>query len=159
MVNTIENKAINPIPQDRVSVIEINGYLFGVDILKSKEVFPLPAITPVPNVQEHIAGIFNLRGEIYPLVDISPILGLELKPILSSDMVFLLGEGHAGVGILTDRVHGVQTINSRSIKSPKGSIPPQMQEYVEGMVSDRSTEIYLLNIDRVIAALTSETFK
>lgn len=159
MVNTLENKEMNPISQDRVSVIEINGYLFGVDILKSKEVFPLPSFTPVPNVQAYVVGVFNLRGEIYPLVDISPIIGLEPKPISSSDMVFQIGEGHSGVGILTDRVHGVQAISSRSIKSPRGSIPPQMQEYVEGMVSDRSTDIYLLNIDRVISALTSETFK
>jgi chemotaxis signal transduction protein len=45
--------------QDRVSVIEISGILFGIDILKSKEVFPVGEITPVPN-NHH--GNFNQSG-------------------------------------------------------------------------------------------------
>jgi purine-binding chemotaxis protein CheW len=152
------NKNSNPIAEDRVSVIEINGFLFGVDILKSKEVFPLPSFTAVPNSKEFVLGVFNLRGEIYPLVDISLVLGLEPKPVQASDMVMLLEGDRAGVGIITDRIHGVHLIHNTSIKSPKGSIPTQMQEYIEGMVSDRSTEIYLLNLERLISALTSSTF-
>lgn len=157
MIKVVENKNTDPISEDRVSVIEINGYLFGVDILKSKEVFPLPSFTAVPNTREFVLGVFNLRGEIYPLVDISLVLGLEPKPVQSSDMVMLLEGDRAGVGIITDRIHGVHLISSNSIKSAKGSISLEMQEFISGMVTDRSTEIYLLNLERVISALTSNT--
>lgn len=141
--------------EDRISVVEINSYLFGVDILRSKEVFPLPEITPVPNTRNYLLGVFNHRGEIYPLVDISPILGMELKEIQETDMVIILDGGEGSVGLLTDRVHGVQLISGGSAKSARGSIPKTMMEYVSGMISDRSADIYMLNVDRLLTTLNT----
>ena len=155
MTTFSEKPSNSEIKEDRISVVEINSYLFGVDILKSKEVFPLPAITPVPNTREYLIGVFNHRGEIYPLVDISPILGIELKKIQQTDMVIVLDGGDGSVGVITDRVHGVQLVPSGSTKSARGSIPKTMMEYVSGMVSDRSADIYMLNIDRLLTALNT----
>ncbi|UCF64158.1 MAG: purine-binding chemotaxis protein CheW [bacterium] len=140
---------------DRVSVVEINGYLFGIDILRSKEVFPLPRITPVPNTRADIIGVFNHRGEIYPLLDISPILGLQSKTIQATDMVILLEGGDGSVGIVTDRIHGVRLIPPGSIKSPRGTIPKTMMEYVSGMTSDRAADILMLNVERLVSALNA----
>ena len=140
---------------DRVSVVEINGFLFGIDILRSKEVFPLPQITPVPNTKSEVLGVFNHRGEIFPLLDISPILGLQAKKIEATDMVILLDGGHGAVGIITDRIHGVRLIPSRSIKSPRGTISKAMIEYVSGMASDKSADILMLNVERLFMALNA----
>jgi purine-binding chemotaxis protein CheW len=139
--------------EDRVSVIEINGYLFGLDILKSREVFPLPQITPVPNTSTFVIGVFNLRGEIYPLFDISTILGMPAHPIQSTDMVVLLEEGENVIGILVDRVHGVRMLRSNLVKPAQGSIPKTMTEYVTGMIADKSSEVFLLNIERILSAM------
>ncbi|MEJ2637110.1 MAG: hypothetical protein P8184_17720 [Calditrichia bacterium] len=48
----------NTSPDERISVIEINGTWFGVNILKSREVIPLPSVTPVPNTREFMIGVF-----------------------------------------------------------------------------------------------------
>jgi len=140
---------------DRVSVVEINGYLFGIDILRSKEVFPLPRVTPVPNTPPDVIGVFNHRGEIYPLLDISPVLGLQAKTVQATDMVILLEGGEGSLGIVTDRIHGVRLIPPGSIKSPRGTVPKTMMEYVSGMTSDRSADILMLNVERLMMALNA----
>jgi chemotaxis signal transduction protein len=155
MTTNSENPSAQDVNEDRVSVVEINSYLFGVDILRSKEVFPLPAITPVPNTKDYMLGVFNHRGEIYPLVDISPILGIELKKIQDTDMVIVLEGGEGSVGVITDRVHGVQIIPDGSMKSARGSIPKTMMEFVSGMISDRAADIYMLNVERLLLTLNS----
>ena len=155
MTTISDNPSNQQLKEDRISVVEINSYLFGVDILRSKEVFPLPEITPVPNTWDYMLGVFNHRGEIYPLVDISPILGIELKKILETDMVIVLDGGEGSVGIITDQVHGVQLIPGGSAKSARGSIPKTMMEYVSGMFSDRSADIYMLNVDRLLMTLNT----
>jgi chemotaxis signal transduction protein len=155
MATISENPSNQQLKQDRISVVEINSYLFGVDILRSKEVFPLPTITPVPNTRDYLIGVFNHRGEIYPLVDISPLLGIDLKKNQETDMVILLDGGEGSVGVVTDRVHGVQLIPGGSTKSARGSIPKTMMEYVSGMISDKAADIYMLNVDRLLMTLNT----
>ncbi len=142
----------NNVVEDRISVIEISGKLFGIEVLKSREVFPLPQITRVPNTKEIIVGVFNLRGEIHPLVDISPILDMKQKPIQETDMVILVGEKEMIIGIICDRIHGVQVINNSSVKTARGSVSKVMGEYITGIIRDKTSEIYLLNVERLFSS-------
>ncbi len=153
------NETVQTIPvTDRYSVIEINSFLFGIEIIKSREVFPLPEITPVPNAAEFILGVFNLRGDIYPLLDISLILGMEKKPILPSDMVILLEAGKRVMGVLTDRIHGIKDVTKGAIKSAHGLVPKRMENYLYGVVSDKSSSIFLLDVDHLFSAVTDSRF-
>jgi len=74
---------------ERLSTFQLGRYHFGVDIQYLKEVVPLPEYTPLPNVEDIYLGVFNLRGEIFPIADISPLLGMNPKPIYADDMVML----------------------------------------------------------------------
>ncbi|GAB4336799.1 MAG: chemotaxis protein CheW [Calditrichia bacterium] len=138
--------------ETRFSILELNQQLYGVDILKSREVFPLPDITPVPNTAAFVLGVFNLRGEIFPLIDISGILQLPLKEVAPTDMVILLEGNGAVIGVLVDRILGVKTLRHDQIGNPKGIVPKKQLEFIDGVVTDKSEEIYLLNLDRMFAS-------
>jgi purine-binding chemotaxis protein CheW len=153
MSTFVQQNKDNFMEDTRISVVEISGYLFGIEILRSKEVFPLPEITPVPNSKKHILGVFNLRGEVFPLVDISSMLGLESKLPQRTDMVVLLDRQENSIGILTDRIHGVRLLKNTQIKSARGSISKIMLEFISGLVTDKSEEIYILYVDRILATL------
>jgi purine-binding chemotaxis protein CheW len=143
---------------DRISVIEINGMWFGIDILKSREVFQLPEITPVPNTERFVLGVFNLRGDIYPLIDVSTILGMNEKTILPSDMVVVLDNQNAVMGIISDRVHGVKSLDNVKIKPAHGVISKKMEEFISGIISEKNSEIYLLNVDRLFSSPALRTY-
>jgi purine-binding chemotaxis protein CheW len=143
---------------ERISVVEIGGKLFGIEVLKSREVFPLPQITKVPNTKIIIIGVFNLRGEIYPLVDISPILDMKPKTIQQTDMVILIEEKGTVMGVICDRIHDVQMINIRVIKPAHGSVPKIMEDLVSGIIKDKTTEIYLLNIERLFSSFELSSY-
>jgi purine-binding chemotaxis protein CheW len=121
-------------------------------------VIPLPSITPVPNTKEFIVGVFNLRGEIFPLVDISTILGMEAKPIKGSDMVIVLDGKSMTVGILVDRIHGVRTLDNVQVKPAHGIVSRQMEEFVSSVISEKSSVIYLLEIDRLFSTSLIRTY-
>ncbi|HFE63075.1 hypothetical protein B1H10_00810 [candidate division KSB1 bacterium 4484_188] len=137
---------------DRISVIEINTLWFGIDILKSREVIPLPRITPVPNTPEFVLGVFNLRGDIFTLLDISTILDMKAKQIQNSDMVILLDNNNTSLGILADRILGVRFIDNTRLKPSRGVVSQKMAEFVAGVLTEKNSEIYLLDIDRLFAS-------
>lgn len=152
MSDQIDKNSEDTSLQDRISVIEIGGVLFGIEILKSKEVFPLPDITPVPNTKEFVIGVFNLRGDIYPLIDISLLLGLTPEPLQKKNMIILLDSNEKTVGVLSDRVHGVRPLKTSAVKPVHGVVSKVMEEYVSGVVSEKGSEIHLLNVDRLLSS-------
>ena len=74
-------------------------------------------------------------------------------------MVVLLDGGDNSIGILTDRIHGVRLVNNTQIKSARGSIPKVMMDFIAGMLTDKSEEVYILSVNRLLSVLTDETLK
>lgn len=137
---------------DRISVVEISSKWFGVNILKSREVIPLPPITPVPNTSDFVLGVFNLRGEIYSLVDIATILGMDPKAIRINDMVILISSREMTIGIPVDRIHGVRSLDNVPVKPAHGVVSKQMEEFVTGVIPEKNSYIYLLDIERLFSS-------
>ena len=55
----------------------LNGELFGFDLNMVREFAPLRSLTRIPLGPEAVLGLLNLRGEILPLLDIRPALGMK----------------------------------------------------------------------------------
>ena len=55
----------------------INGEIFGFELSMVREFAPLRSLTRVPMGPNAILGLLNLRGEILPLIDIRPALGMK----------------------------------------------------------------------------------
>ena len=58
----------------KILTFYLNNNVFGVDITLVKEINRNVEFTPVPQASEHIAGLFNMRGQIVTLLNLSEIL-------------------------------------------------------------------------------------
>ena len=48
----------------------LGSELYGIDILRVKEIKGYTAVTKIPNMPSHIIGVLNLRGSIVPIVEL-----------------------------------------------------------------------------------------
>lgn len=144
-----EPNAVND--SDRLSTFELAGNLFGLNILNARAVLPLPRFTPLPNSGDIYFGVFNQRGEIFPLIDVSPVLGLPPKQILPDDMVILLeGDEDLVVGMLVDNVQGVLTYTADDIEVPHGTISSNLEIYVKGVLRHNNRPIHILDLETLL---------
>ena len=60
----------------QLSTFHVGKYLFGVDVSLVQEIVRLQTITPVPLSGREIAGLINLRGQVFTAVDLRARLGL-----------------------------------------------------------------------------------
>lgn len=138
---------------ERLSIFELAGKLFGLDILKSREVIPMPRFTPLPNSGEAFSGVFNLRGEIFPLIDVSLILGLPPKQIQSDDMVILVDNSNGfNIGMLVDKIHSILTYLPSEVKMPRGMVSKSMEFYLNGILHYKHNLIHILDLDSLLKA-------
>ena len=98
----------------------------GVDAEYVVEILNNHSATYLPMTPAYIRGIFNMRGQIIPVLDIRLRLGKE--PLERESLLVVLNFAHTQVGILVDAV-------DQMIEIPTGSILPMPSQSTQRLVS------------------------
>ncbi len=131
----------------RVSLIKLVDQYFAIEIKYIREVLPLPQVTRVPNVERQFLGVFNLRGRIVPLIDISPIL--KLKPLtLNPDHFVIYCEVNGKhAGILAEKVLEMKDLETEQLHVPGTEVNPDLLPYISAIYEDTQyNQIYVLDM-------------
>ncbi|WP_313952068.1 chemotaxis protein CheW [Accumulibacter sp.] len=84
-----------------------------VDLTDSGEIVPLSPLTEVPLTRPWFAGIANIRGNLYSVVDLSAFLGKEATPQNASSRLLLIGTRHgSNAALLVTRMIGLRNIEA-----------------------------------------------
>src|SRR5690625_3852402 len=59
-----------------IIVFNVGDNLFGINVLKVREIINPIEITSVPRSHEYVEGIINLREDIIPLINLSRVLDI-----------------------------------------------------------------------------------
>ncbi|NJD35502.1 MAG: chemotaxis protein CheW [Betaproteobacteria bacterium] len=89
-----------------------------IDLADSGEVTPLPPLTPAPLTKPWFAGIANIRGVLYGVVDFSAWRGGAPTPINAQARLLLIGARHG--------------VNSALLVRRALGLRPQMQMHAAG---------------------------
>ncbi len=124
-----------------------NGLTYGVDNSYVVEIVNDYSLRPLPMVPDYIRGIFNLRGEVIPVIDLRMRLGCYDN--VSSDCTLILKNDHTTIGLIVDQVSQVLDINLRKTVP----IPVEnKQELTNRMISlADGTVILVLNFEALVA--------
>ena len=80
-----------------VILVPVGDDLYGVPIGWVREVLAAPPLTTLVTAPPTVLGLFNLRGEIVPLLDTSSLLGLRHSGAASFAVVLQTHLGPVGV--------------------------------------------------------------
>lgn len=123
----------------------INGEYFGLQLLHVHEILKPVMITRIPNVEEYILGVINLRGEIIPIVDLKKRfheVDSDIMPI-SRIVVVMLNEKRCG--ILVDEVKQVVKVQKDHISYTVDDLSLNYSKMVESV--SRHENHLILNLD------------
>jgi purine-binding chemotaxis protein CheW len=136
--------------QLQMVTFELGLELYGVNILDVKEIVRVQPVRPIPNAPIYVEGIFNLRSEIIPVINLHKRFGLK-RAVLNGDDELLSGFvileiENMKLGIIIDRVSRVVSINSGEIQPPPQMLTGIGAEYIQGVVRQDESYLILLNI-------------
>ena len=145
--------------KEKASVIDFKmvtfslaGKDYAIDIMKVKEIAKAGRFTYVPNTLPFVLGVYNLRGEIIPIIDlhrrfnIAFANGKEELDELESGFIILNIDGNQ-LGIIIDRVSRVVSVDSKEIQAAPNMAGGIGSEYIKGVV--RNGDGYLIVLDIV----------
>jgi len=129
---------------------QLGEELYGVNIMDVKEIVRVQTIRPIPNAPTYVEGIFNLRSEIIPIINLHKRFHLR-KLITSEEDELLSGfvildiDGMK-LGIIIDRISRVVTVGKDQIQPPPQMFSGIGAEYIEGVVRQENGYLILLEI-------------
>lgn len=130
----------------------IGRELFGVDILKVREIIRDASITSIPNSPEFVEGVINLRGNIIPVIDLRKRLNL-LEQAESGEKIWILILEIDGrvAGFRVDSVTKVLKILIRSIEPPPEIVTAGLEsQYIDGVCDIDGRLLILLDFARIL---------
>jgi purine-binding chemotaxis protein CheW len=139
----------------KVLTFSLGGEVYGVDILRVKEIRGWSPVTRIPQTPASMLGVLNLRGLIVPIVDLRVRFALksaEFTPLTVIIVLSLRNEGaQREYGIVVDNVNDVVDIAADSIKPAPQLGGGQTSEYIEGITSHEEQMLILLNAESLAA--------
>jgi len=128
---------------------------YGVDLSLSRHLLKLPKIVRLPQVKDYVLGIFNLRGDIVPALDLRRLFGLTIADS-SPDSRLLVAESRGiQVAIFLDRIGDIVFAENKNLQKLTGEETPVPSEYLKGyfLPQERKGKILIyLDLEQLIAS-------
>jgi purine-binding chemotaxis protein CheW len=136
--------------QRQLVTFQLGEELYGVNIMEVKEIVRVQDIRGLPNAPAYVEGIFNLRSEIIPIINLHKRFHIK-KAFTSEDDEMLSGfviieiDGMK-LGVIIDRVSRVVTVEKEDIQPPPQMLSGIGAEYISGVVRQEESYLIILNI-------------
>jgi len=153
---------------ERVAVIDykmvtfaLAGKDYAIDIMQVKEIAKAGRFTYVPNTSPFVLGVYNLRGDIIPIIDLRIFFNIPVKSrendALESMIIITVEE--QTFGIVVDSIDKVVGISRSSIQPPHPIFGDINIKYIHGVVENQGRLYILLDVRRIFGSRISEETK
>lgn len=127
------------------------GEEYGLPIGSVQSIIRYQEPTPVPHAPQGVEGVFNLRGQILPLIDLGRRLRGESLTVTPASRIIVVEAGMGPVGLAVDLVHEVASLAGSDIRpAPEGALSGDMAEAFEGVATFGERLVILLDPDKAL---------
>ena len=127
---------------------------YGINIKKANEIIKPPRITGVPNTEEYVMGVINLRGQIVPIIDLFRKFGIEQSD--TKGRIITVKTKDYFVGLRVERTDEVVWINTDEIEPAPEQKGKVKEEYLKGVGNVDNELVIVIDVDKILADRTEE---
>ena len=134
---------------------------FGISISYVNEIIAMQPIAAIPEVDDYVKGLINLRGKIIPVIDVRVRFKMDPCEYTDRTCIIVIDVKSTMIGLIVERLADVDTIAEDSIAPPPslGRKEHEHNKYVFGLArtGDRVTLLLdpekLIKQDDIVAAM------
>ena len=126
---------------------------YSIDIMHVKEIAKAGRFTYVPNTLPFVLGVYNLRGEIIPILDLRLFFNIEI-PERDDDKVenmLILSVDDQKFGVVVDKIDKVVGVQKSTIQPPHPLFGDINIKYIDGVVEANNRLYILLDVTKIFS--------
>jgi len=135
-------------------VVQLVGFIVGeeeytVPILSIQEIIKPIEWTRVPQTPDYVLGVFNLRGNVIPLIDLRLRFGLPPKKQTDDTRVIVMLNGDDIAGFVIDNLTEAIRLNKNDIDPAPESMLEE-KSLIEGVGKQQDRILTILKVNKLL---------
>lgn len=147
--NAIQNESEDTL-KDRFLSFQLGDEIYAFEIKYVTEIIGMQKITSIPNIQEFILGIINLRGIIVPVVDVRKRFSMPEIEYGERACIIVVKVNNTEIGLLVDEVSEVIVIQEKKITQSPKTNKKTKSRFIEGMAKIGDEVKLVLNMHKLL---------
>ena len=146
-----EDKSEKDYIEKQLVVFNLGKEEFGVDINEVNSIIKMTSITRIPNSQDFIEGVINLRGRIIVVIDLAKKIGLPSQEKDKNTRIIVIETKETMIGMIVDHSREAIRISQDKIQPPPAIITNKVRaDYLEGVAVLKERLLILLDLSKVL---------
>ena len=116
-----------------------------------RETLPIQPITRVVLTPPALAGVFSLRGDIVPAIDLGVLFGLGRTEVGDASRIVVVDHGDGTAAIVVDRLRDLRTIEQPLDPAPS-NIDPAVARLLLGIAATTTGTVRVLDANAIFTA-------
>ncbi|MDR2398408.1 MAG: chemotaxis protein CheW [Spirochaetaceae bacterium] len=144
----------------KMVTFSLAGKDYGVDIMNVKEIAKADKFTYVPNAVSFVRGVYNLRGDIIPIIDLRSFFHMKSeRRVDGQENMLILHLDDRVYGAIVDKIDKVVGINSETIQPPHPMFGEINIKFITGVVEKDGYLYIILDVMRMFSQKEEEKQK
>ena len=147
-----ENAQSEEAQKEMFMTFQTGKEFFGISISYVNEIIGMQEITAIPEVDDYIMGLINLRGKIIPVIDVRVRFKMEPEEQTDRTCIIVIDVKSMLIGLIVEKIAEVDTIREDDIMPPPsfGKKGQEHNKYVYGLARTGETMKLLLDPEKLI---------
>lgn len=139
-------------PKDKYMTFKCGSEYYGLEIQYVDEIIPFQSITVIPETEDYIKGLLNLRGKIIPVIDVRTRFKQAPYEYDDRTCIVVITVKSTVVGLIVEKIAEVVEIHKENILPPPtiGRTDKAQNKYVYGIGKTGDTVKLLLDPDKLL---------
>lgn len=129
---------------------ELRGQELAIPIDDVRETVPVQPVTRVFLTPSCLAGVFSLRGEIVPAIDLGVLFGLPRTEVGTDSKIVVIEHAAGTAGVIVDGLRDLRTIEA--LDPPPANLSAQAASLLMGVASTPTGTVRVLDARAVLTA-------
>ncbi|MBQ5734134.1 MAG: chemotaxis protein [Lachnospiraceae bacterium] len=130
---------------------------YGINVAKVKEILTSQPVTPIPNANPSIEGIFMPRDMMITVINLARVLSYPDSEDFTKDMFIVTNFNTLNVAFHVHKVVGIHRVSWADIITPDQTISSAESSVATGIIKLDGRIIVILDFEKIVSDISPET--
>lgn len=126
----------------------LNREVFGISVMNVEELIGYTPATHIPNSENYLKGVINLRGKVVPVIDLRLKFRMTETAYNTSTVILIVNVENKPIGLIVDSVSDVANIPLEMINEYSKIDSGRKNHFIKYIANYNDELVLILDIDR-----------
>ncbi|MGE4213270.1 MAG: chemotaxis protein [Anaerotignaceae bacterium] len=136
---------------------KINGNLYGINVVKVREIMIAAPVTPMPHSHPVVEGMFKPRDQVLTVVNLPKYLYDDKAEVGEKDLFIITNFNSMYIAFRVHSVEGIVRLSWEDIQKPDKTISKGQEGVATGITQINGQLVTILDFEKIVAEISPST--